>query len=363
MNVFTPEGYYTAGGNNIFKNSAQAGAGAIAANSAPIANASCATCLDAEAPNLFTAYPGDARVPAGQTSASVCQNSGDVTFQFDNCIGGTVNWSGTDGSMGNGNIVATSANVGTVTYSATCTLNGCTSEAATVSVTTTAPPTVSISGNTSVILGYGGPNSNCTTLTANPTGNGPFTYAWSSGGSGVSEQVCPMMTTTYQVTVTDANGCTGTASVTVNVKDVRCGPTLKNVQVCYYGTSLCVNEKTAKNYLKLGATLGACGSGNNSPARIGVEEPTSDSPFELSVKGYPNPTQGDLTVEVMSKISGSVQMQVLDLTGRAVQQRTEQLLEGRNEVKFDLRAQPSGTYMIRATDGLNRQGVVRVNKQ
>jgi hypothetical protein len=368
-NIFTTEGWYFTGSTNIYKSSAQVSAQSgspapIAANSAPIANTSCPTCLNTTPPDLFTAYPGDSRVPAGQQSATVCQNSGNVTFQFSNCIGGTVNWSGTDGSNGTGNIIASSANVGTVTYSATCTIGQCISAASQVSVTTNAPPVVSISGNTSVVFGYG---SNCTTLTAQPTGNGPFTYIWKSGnmqiGTSASQQVCPAQTTTYSVTVTDANGCSTNQEVTVYVKDVRCGNKNQNVQICYYGVTQCVSEKIAKNYLRLGATLGACGSGSNSPARIGVEESASDSPFELSVKGYPNPTQGELTVEVMSKISGSVQMQVLDLTGRAVQQRSEQLLEGRNEVKFDLRAQPSGNYLIRAVDGLNRQGVVRVNKQ
>ncbi len=224
-----------------------------------------------------------------------------------------------------------------------------------------APPTVTISGNTAVIFGFG---SNCTTLTANPTGTGPFTYVWKMGnteiGTSASQQVCPEINTTYSVTVTDAKGCSVTSEVTVNVKDVRCGNKNQNVTICYYGVTQCVSEKIAQRYLKLGATIGGCGSGN---ARIGVEETAVDSPFALSVKGYPNPTQGSLTVEVMSRISGPAQMQVLDLTGRAVQQRTEQLLEGLNEVKFDISAQPTGTYLIRAIDGNNRQGVVRVNKQ
>jgi len=316
-----------------------------------------------EAPNLFTAFPGDVRVPPGQQSATVCQNSGVVTFQFSNCQGGTVNWEGTNNTNGAGNIVATSANVGTVTYSATCTIGECTSGASTVSVTTTAPPTVSISGITSVVYTPTA-GSNCTTLTANPVGTGPFTYSWKKGnteiGTNSSQPVCPEENTIYTVTVTNANRCTATSQVTVNVRDVRCGNRKQNVTVCYYGVTHCVSEKIAARYLRLGATIGGCGS---SSARIGVEETALDAPFSLSVKGYPNPTQGDLTLEVMSKITGPAQMQVLDLTGRAVQQRTEQLLEGRNEVRFDLTAQPSGTYLIRASDGQNRQGVIRVSKQ
>ncbi len=366
MNTFLPEGYYVTGVNVIYKNSTEASnAGTpIAANSAPITSASCATCLGTEAPNLFTSFAPNQPVPGGQTSASVCQNVGNVTFQFDNCIGGTVNWTGTNGTSGTGNIIAPTTNVGTVTYSATCTQGECVSTASMVSVTTTAPPTVSVSGGNSVVFTPTA-GSNCTTLTANPSGTAPFTYSWKMGsteiGTGPTQQVCPETTTTYTVTVTDANGCSSQpTAVTVTVKDVRCGNRNQNVTICYYGVTQCVSEKIAARYVKLGATIGGCGTGN---ARIGVEETGLEAPFALSVKGYPNPTQGGLTVEVMSRISGPAQMQVLDLTGRAVQQRVEQLLEGRNEVKFDLTAQPTGTYLIRAVDGQNRQGVVRVSKQ
>ncbi len=154
MNTFLFEGYYTAGGTKIFKNSAQAAPGTpIAANSGPIANASCPTCLNTTPPTLATDN-GAPRYAAGQTSATVCQNSGDVTFLASGCNGGTVNWTGTNGSMGTGNIVASSANAGTITYSATCTIGQCISAASQVSVTVNAAPTVTISGNTSVQFGY-----------------------------------------------------------------------------------------------------------------------------------------------------------------------------------------------------------------
>ncbi|MPR33227.1 T9SS type A sorting domain-containing protein [Salmonirosea aquatica] len=312
----------------------------------------------APAPNLFTAYPGDVRVPAGQQSANVCQNSGDVIFQFDNCIGGTVNWMGSDNSSGTGNIVATSANVGTVTYSATCTLEGCTGETSTVSVTTKAPPAVTISGNTSVIYGYG---SNCTTLTASATGGTtPYTYSWSPGGStNASINVCPTSTTTYTVTVTGANGCSTQKSVEVNVNDVRCG--YGGVKMCLGGRELCLAQYLVPTYLRFGATLGGCNS--NVPARISYEGETSEAVLTLSMKAYPNPTANALTVEVSSVVAGAAQLDVLDVAGRPVQQRVQELSEGVNRVEFNLGRQAQGTYLIRCRDALGRQAVVRVQKQ
>ncbi len=172
-------------------------------------------------------------------------------------------------------------------------------------------------------------------------------------------QVCPEATTTYTVTVTDGNGCTNTAQVTVDVQDVRCGPGKKNVTICYYGVTQCVSEKIAARYLKLGATLGGCGS---SAARIGVEE-SSERPLELSLKAYPNPVADLVTVQVLAPRAGYFTFEVLDLTGRARQSSTQQLTEGLNEVEFRLGSLPEGIYLIRTVDALNRLSVVRVSRQ
>lgn len=47
--------------------------------------------------------------------------------------------------------------------------------------------------------------------------SGASTYAWSNGGFGTSITVAPLVTTSYTVTGTDANGCVDTATVTVIV--------------------------------------------------------------------------------------------------------------------------------------------------
>jgi gliding motility-associated-like protein/prepilin-type processing-associated H-X9-DG protein len=70
-------------------------------------------------------------------------------------------------------------------------------------------PTVSAASDTTIETG------GIVTLTA--TGSG--TYLWSNGSTDAVISVSPTVTTQYAVTVTDANGCTATAYVTVTIDD------------------------------------------------------------------------------------------------------------------------------------------------
>ena len=229
------------------------------------------------------------------------------------------------------------------------------------SVTITQPTAIAVTPgpDKSVVFGFG---SNCTDISASATGGtGTLTYVWQPGNlSGPTVQVCPTATTTYTVTVTDGNNCKATAQVKVNVKDVRCGPGNQNVTICYYGVTQCVSEKIAERYLKLGATIGGCGTGN---ARIGAEETAAEKTLELSVQAYPNPTTGALTLRVQSVVSGAATLDVLDMAGLSLQQRVENLTEGANEIQFDLSSQAAGIYLIRCRDAAGRQAVVRVHRQ
>ncbi|GHB58220.1 hypothetical protein GCM10007390_09630 [Persicitalea jodogahamensis] len=199
-------------------------------------------------------------------------------------------------------------------------------------------------------------------------GTAPYTIVYSDGSSnytvsnyqsGDNIPVAPAQPTTYTlVSVTDANGCVGTASGSVTVQDARCGNKNQNVTICYYGVTQCVSEKIAERYLKLGATLGGCGTGN---ARIGAEE--TNVPLQLSLQAYPNPVQDVVTLEVLAPTAGMGTFEVLDLTGRTRQSRSENLVEGLNEVGFRLGTLPTGMYLIRVTDAMNRQGVVKVKKE
>jgi predicted transcriptional regulator len=95
----------------------------------------------------------------------------------------------------------------TTNYSVTITsVAGC-SDVKTVSVVVNPLPTASISGTTSIC------NGSNTTLTA----AGGQSYLWSNSSTNPSITVSPNTTTTYSVTVTDANGCTDTESETITV--------------------------------------------------------------------------------------------------------------------------------------------------
>lgn len=110
-----------------------------------------------------------------------------------------------------------------------------------------------------VVYGYG---SNCTILTGAAAGGvAPYTYSWSPGGTtpnSANTEVCPTVTTTYTLTVTDSNGCSRTDDVTVFVNDVRCGNKMDKVKVCHKGEEICIASEAVDAHLKHGDTLGAC---------------------------------------------------------------------------------------------------------
>ncbi len=203
-----------------------------------------------------------------------------------------------------------------------------------------------------------------------PEGIAPYTVVYSNGitnitvnnyQSGANIPVSPTQTTTYSlVSVTGANNCpaatNGTATVTVQGQDFSCGSKGQNVLICYYGVTQCVSKKIADRYLKLGATMGGCGS---SAARIGYEQ----EQLELSLNAFPNPVQDELTLEVLAPVAGAATFEVLDIRGQARQTRRENLLEGKNEIEFRLGTLPAGVYIIRARDKGNMQTAVRIFKQ
>ena len=111
-----------------------------------------------------------------------------------------------------------------------------------------------------VFIGYN--DANCTTLSILETmgGTAPYNYLWNTGETTEQIHVCPEETTTYSVTVTDANGCETIKDITVTVEDVSCGNNYRNpkVTVCFKGRSLCVSKRAAARLLEKGATLGSC---------------------------------------------------------------------------------------------------------
>lgn len=130
--------------------------------------------------------------------------------------GGTYSWSPASGlsSTNSANTIA-SPNT-TTTYTVTVSNGGCT-DTATVTVVVNTPPNANAGPDQTITFG------NSTTINA----TGGTTYNWIPP-TGLSCTTCPSpvaspnSTTTYVVTVTDANGCTSTDTITIFV-DYICG--------------------------------------------------------------------------------------------------------------------------------------------
>ena len=113
-------------------------------------------------------------------------------------------WSGGAGSS------ATATGLSAGTYTVTVTdANGC-SDTETVTITEPTPTTASISSSTNLTC-FGSNDGSATA--AGSGGTSPYTYVWSSGA--VTATASGLAAGTFTVTVTDANGCTQVASVTI----------------------------------------------------------------------------------------------------------------------------------------------------
>ena len=145
-------------------------------------------------------------------------------------------------------------------------------------------PVTSISGAKTVFFGYG-PMSSADLTVSISSGTAPYSILWSTGETTDQITVSPQQSTSFSVTVTDANGCSSAADVFIPVIDVRCGNNLDKVSVCHTPPgnleieSLCISENSVETHLSNGDFLASCD---------GIQdEPEGYQPFTVSV--YPNP--------------------------------------------------------------------------
>ncbi len=135
-----------------------------------------------------------------------------------------------------------------------------------------------------------GPDINicCGPASLNVTAGGgvtPYTYSWTPAAN-VSNPTIPNPTTnisgTYVVVVTDANGCTGTDTVNVNIQG---------------GTSSCCFAKQQE-------------------AKLAKEAAAKATPEKTELKVIPNPFNNSFTIEA---INGSTGLDILDAEGKTLQ--------------------------------------------
>ncbi|MBQ3580516.1 MAG: S8 family serine peptidase [Bacteroidales bacterium] len=188
------------------------------------------TTLTASGANTYTWAAGGANVSTNNPYTTPALNSTTIYTvsgtDANNCTGSTnvtVNVTSAPATNGDTSVVAcgsyTWARTG-VNYTAsaepTYTLSGGNANGGdsiiTLHLTINPNPTINVDGNTSIYIGQ------TTTLTA----SGANTYTWATGGANVSTNnpyttAALNSTTIYTVSGTDANNCTGSTTVTVNV--------------------------------------------------------------------------------------------------------------------------------------------------
>ncbi|MCB0636544.1 MAG: T9SS type A sorting domain-containing protein, partial [Lewinella sp.] len=82
------------------------------------------------------------------------------------------------------------------------------------------------------------------------------------------------------------------------------------------------------------------------PAPIRPDVPDSEEDQALSLVVYPNPTSGQLTVNLSAFLEQEATLEVLDLNGQVILQRRLGVIEHSTE-RLDLNARPAGLYFVR----------------
>jgi hypothetical protein len=251
------------------------------------------------------------------------------------CFGGSDGWVTAAGSGGTppysylwddpaAQATATASGLSAGDYTVIVTdANGCQAQ---TDVTLTEPTPLTIDAGPNQTVYYGYPPAECATISASGEGGGvpPYNITWSDGGA-QSHEVCPgLYTTTYTVTITDANGCTETDDVTICVIDVRCGKKLDKVELCHVpdgnplnAHTICVSVNSVAIHLAHGDQLAACGTDHSCEDQKTAPVASSfDHSGESDLIAYPNPFSESATLEFTSGMEGRVTMQIFDYTGR-----------------------------------------------
>ena len=252
--------------------------------------------------------------------------------------------------------------VHTITYNVTDAhgnTNNCTQEITVISsIVPEAGPDQTVIINT----GSGPVPLPCVTLTASATGGaGGYSYSWSpaaglSSTNTATTTACPIVTTVYTVTITDAGGCFETDDVTVTVVDINDPslPTVGNnknkVYVCHVETctTVKVNAKANCNssnslcyHLTHGDQLGPCTTCRN------ISNITEA--IEQSLSAYPNPFNGQSTIVFSELEDGDVSLNMYDMNGALVKNLFEGKIEAgkKYQVQLDANGLPQQMYIVK----------------
>ncbi|MFN8396642.1 MAG: FG-GAP-like repeat-containing protein [Bacteroidia bacterium] len=201
----------------------------------------------------------------------------------------------------------------------------------------------------------------------------PYTYLWSTGAS--TEDIGGLAPGNYTVTVTDANGCTTTQTITVPTFAVP-NPTFTQNGMLLTSTQTWVTyqwllnggpisganantynvQQTGSYSLQVTDTNGCSGiSDTTNVTFVGTVDPTGDW---ASMSIYPNPARGQFRLRTDMPIAYPITLRVMDIYGRTVAQKDLQELQRETTISLDKIS--AGTYLVELTSDQGHKRVWRL---
>jgi hypothetical protein len=111
----------------------------------------------------------------------------------------------------------------------------------------------------------------------------------------------------------------------------------------------CGFEETTNPYFAQMDTYG--NYGQFAPNLVRNETAGANVSAANAVIVYPNPTMGDLFVDISSAVTTRATMRVMDMTGKTVKTISSDLSEGLNKITVNVSELVNGMYMLKVTDG------------
>lgn len=247
-------------------------------------------------------------------------------------------------------------------------IEGCASSAV-YEVTVSALPSISITATPSLI---------CVGQSGSLLMSGGTSYTWTSGFSANPLPVSPVVTTTYGASGTGANGCVGSAVLSLSVSPLPTVNISLTPSVVCSGQSATITSSAANSYSwSTGQTSqnivvtppavsqyvvtvkNAAGCSKTSAplvliteACVGINE---TSLTDETINIFPNPTNGSLTIQSVDPIQKLV---FRDISGRTVLERSFDL---DTDIKLSMENLSTGVYMVEIHSTSNTK-IVKIAK-
>ena len=249
----------------------------------------------------------------------------------------------------------------------------------------TSKDTVVVFVNPKPSVSTGEDKSICTGSSTTITATGASAYSWNSGQNSSSITVAPNLTTTYIVTGTSAQNCSGKDTITISLKplpNVAFTKVITGAQVqlnapngnATYNWSFgdATANSTIQNpihtyavsgmyYINLVSSLNGCTAQKTDSINIIATAIRNTISFLNQINIYPNPTNDLVFIKMESKKPATFNIQLIGVDGKIIFTKEYKNTITVNDM-IDVRTYSSGVYMLQVESG-SEQTVYRIIKE